>query len=511
MRRKLSCSWFLALLFVLVHSLHAQSLEEILAGAERLYRLGRFEDAVAAYKTVLGKEPANLRAHLGLARTLLKKDDVAEASEVAGQASKLAPESAALRVLLGDIYYRKGDFEKAHLSYLSAIQSDKNVARAYWGAGRVLLTECRYRSAKSLFQKAYELEPDDPDVLLAWGATLQKAADKIPAMERYLGLATNEEVDKLDSIRSWMALMQRIGDQKTFLLQRKPRSSTIPLETLYRNRWTAVGLGIKVSFNGGKAQKLLLDTGARGILINRKTAEKFGVKPLAASPIRGIGDEGTRGGYTGWVDIVRIGDLEFRDSIVEVADKKVLDDVAGVIGVNIFSDYLIKLDYPRQVLELLPLAGETDNTEDDQGGWEFERQISPEMKSFTPVRKIGQHLLVRTKVNDRKQVQFVIDTGANVSLISSELAKEVTDTIVDKWTDAKGMSGYVKGVYRAAEVSLEFAGLRQKNLNMVSFDLRKLSKSAGTEISGVLGYSVLRYLTIFIDYRNGLVKFLFQK
>jgi hypothetical protein len=42
---------------------------------------------------------------------------------------------------------------------------------------------------------------------------------------------------------------------------------------------------------------------------------------------------------------------------------------------------------------------------------------------------------------------------------------------------------------------------------MTVFDMRSLSDSCGTEISGILGVGVLRHLEMKIDYRDGLVDF----
>lgn len=42
---------------------------------------------------------------------------------------------------------------------------------------------------------------------------------------------------------------------------------------------------------------------------------------------------------------------------------------------------------------------------------------------------------------------------------------------------------------------------------MTSIDMKSISDSAGTEISGILGFITLRMLDIKIDYRDALVDF----
>jgi len=45
---------------------------------------------------------------------------------------------------------------------------------------------------------------------------------------------------------------------------------------------------------------------------------------------------------------------------------------------------------------------------------------------------------------------------------------------------------------------------------MVAFDLSGMSDRTGTEISGILGFSMLVLLEMKIDYRDGLVDFIYD-
>jgi predicted aspartyl protease len=105
----------------------------------------------------------------------------------------------------------------------------------------------------------------------------------------------------------------------------------------------------------GIPSTLLLDTGAGGILISRRIAEKTGVQKLFDTFIGGIGDLGDRPGYVGYADSVKIGDLEFHDCYVEVMDKHFSDAVDGLLGVDVYSDFLVDLDFPNHKLRLSEL------------------------------------------------------------------------------------------------------------------------------------------------------------
>ncbi len=116
------------------------------------------------------------------------------------------------------------------------------------------------------------------------------------------------------------------------------------------------------------------------------------------------------------------------------------------------------------------------------------------MADWTPVFRFGHELLIRTRVNDSQPMLFLIDTGASVNFLSTKTARQVTKVGSDTSTHVKGISGNVANVYRADQATLVFGHFSQKNQNMVSFDLSKLSRNTGTEVSGILGFELLRML-----------------
>jgi hypothetical protein len=46
---------------------------------------------------------------------------------------------------------------------------------------------------------------------------------------------------------------------------------------------------------------------------------------------------------------------------------------------------------------------------------------------------------------------------------------------------------------------------------MIGFDTTPLSESTGTEVAGFLGFAMLRFLEIKIDYRDALVDFSYDR
>jgi hypothetical protein len=119
-------------------------------------------------------------------------------------------------------------------------------------------------------------------------------------------------------------------------------------------------------------------------------------------------------------------------------------------------------------------------------------------------------LLIPTKLNDSVTKLFLIDTGAFNNIISPDAAREVTKVSDDPRMHVKGISGGVKNVYRGDELTLSFGNLRQRNQDIIAIDMKGMSDGAGTEVSGTLGFAMLRFLDLKIDYRDGLVSFFYD-
>jgi Aspartyl protease len=239
---------------------------------------------------------------------------------------------------------------------------------------------------------------------------------------------------------------------------------------------------------------------------------------LVETSVDGIGDNRGSRGYIAFADSIQIGDLQFQHCPVEVIEKSPINESDGLIGGDVFEDFLVDIDFPNQKLrlsQLPPIPGaDTQAAGLDSQGNEpryYNRYIAPEMKSYTPVSRFGHMLLIPTRVNQLPPKLFLLDTGAFGNTISPAAAREVTGVSSDSDIDVKGLSGKVKTVFRANELTLTFGHLSQKNQDMVAFDISALSDSAGTEISGILGFSMLAMLDVKIDYRDGLVDFIYDK
>ena len=519
-----------------------------LAAADQLYATGKFAEAADSYQAILKTDPKLIAAQVGLVRSLLREQKIDEAQTEITSALAAEPNSAPLQTTMGDVDFRRAQMQEAELAYRKALQIDPKQVRAYLGLARLYRVYSLYRHAYDELQRAHELAPDNPEVQRAWFNQLPRK-ERIAAIESYLAGPHPDNPEETASLQRYLDFLKAMADKPVHgcRLVTKVEQTDTKLEAMRRDPQHIYGYGLIVKLNGRDA-RLQLDTGASGIVIGRKFAEKAGLTRISEERYLGIGDKGLQSGYAALADHIRVGELEFENCIVHVSERASVTNEDGLVGADVFASYLIDIDIPDGKLRLSPLPKRpaepetvpTLKTEEDQPAsaeekseseteekteassaaktpaapaarrLPMDRYVAPEMAKWTPVFRFGHAILMPTHVNDSPSMLFMIDTGANVNVLSERAAKQVTKTSTDPYSHVKGLSGDVGNVYRASTATLVFGHLAQKNQNMVTFDLSNISRHLGTEVSGLLGFDLLHMLQVKIDYRDGLVDFAYD-
>jgi hypothetical protein len=273
-------------------------------------------------------------------------------------------------------------------------------------------------------------------------------------------------------------------------------------------RLTGGSLAIKI--NGAKAD-LRFDTGAAGIVISSRVAERAGVKRLAEADIAGIGNGPAVKGWIGYAPVIQIADLTLENCIVQVPEKGSADDSGGLIGSDVFRRFLVKINYTGQSVDLDPLPGPA---------WDghslTNRYEGPELAGFSQMLIVHHDLLIPTSISESTKAEqtqglFLLDTGAQLNTISTNLAPSITK-VHGSADQVRGISGRVKNVYEADKIILQFATFRQLNLGLTSIDLTDISRGAGLEVSGIMGLPLIgMFASVTLDYRDGCVKFDYKR
>ncbi len=111
-------------------------------------------------------------------------------------------------------------------------------------------------------------------------------------------------------------------------------------------------------------------------------------------------------------------------------------------------------------------------------------------------------IVVPTYVNDKGPYDFILDTGAGISLVSSALAHRLGITAMDS-EERTGAGGKIKvllGRVRSLAIGEARLGLDQVR---ISDELERISAAVGQRIYGDIGYDYLKHFRVTIDYREG--------
>lgn len=120
-----------------------------------------------------------------LARDALRWD---EAEKHFRKAVQLNPRLTGVRLELGDIYYRKHQFDKEAKEYEEVLKIEPENAEALYALAWNLESFGRYREAAVMYEKALALEPEDTDTLYQLGLSYLALKEQEKAMAIYARL-----------------------------------------------------------------------------------------------------------------------------------------------------------------------------------------------------------------------------------------------------------------------------------------------------------------------------------
>lgn len=467
--------------------------------ANQLFRAGRFHEAATAYRALIEKTPSSAAARSGLIQSLLKLDDVQAADDESSRALQVAPQSALIHAARGDVLFRKGLMPAAEAEYRSALRLDDKCARGWLGLGKIEAMVSHPGHAREAFTRAHELDAEDGDAFYRW-AVLLPYPQNVAALEKHR-TEFHADPERERREREYIAFLKAVAGRKIWVPAAAISQAEIKIENIASA--TAIrGAGLRARFNNGPTQTLLLDTGAAWITIPRRLAEKAGARKLSDLGMEGTGDSGPAAAFFAWVDKITIGDIEFHDCVVQVSIQDIAGPEDGTIGLQMLTDHLVTLDFPAHRVRIGPLPDAVERAADDPAKPLVHADSAPHTMGFFG---FGHLLLISTRVNERAEGLFLLDTGANSNSITPELARQVVRLRSSK-AAVRGNSGEVREVFVAPEIALEFGGFKTPREDMVAFDRRALSKNLETEISGFIGLPALSRSKVTINYRDGVVR-----
>jgi len=467
-----------------------------LESARALFLSGKLKEASDMYAALTVVRPNLEEAHLRLVRTDIIGGNVAGAAQAAHQALSDLPNSASAWAAAGDVKFRLSRFTEATASYNHALQLNPNSARAIYGIGRVDQLASMNKTAQTLFQKAYRLAPSDPDIALARAYVMDSPAAVADALTEYLKLPDLRTPAEIEVVQAQIAEARYMGDRQCHV-PGAPSAVAISLRQISRSGPEidslvggigATANGIPVAINNSKPKSFRLLTQSPTVTITRAFA-----KELRLPRIDGSSSDSKA--YTVFADKIRISNIELSNCAVTVADTPFLGAADGSIGLPLLSDFLITLDLRKSSLRLEPLPASGGSTNSKF----VDAAVSADKKDFMRVLKQGSSLLIPTKVDNGMESLFTLSLENPFTFVSSSLpSKNLTG----------GNPTDLNPDLYACTINCAVLKFGQLEVRAAAIPTTMNPAGATIETGGVLGLNAIRGLTLVLDYRDGLIRFI---
>jgi len=478
--------------------------------AERALRSGDFEQAEKIYREVLAKDDHDNEARLGLSRALLKQRRLQDSFDHAARVIAVDPLSSRAHALLGSAILAAGDFRLSVEEFRTALSLNENEAMAVAGLAMIDYYENRMLPCVVGLRKAASIDPNEPDYLFNLGqaaARSERYKEAADAYERFLVIAPRTDADRRARIRGLIDFLRYLGQQGSLYNLEAGNRTVVSFETPdYRPI-------LKVRINGQKQYlRFVLDTGSGMSVLSEETAERLGIKPVARGGMaRAVGGGGRFEIVYGYLRSMEIG--EVRVTNVPVYIRHFFDEknpVDGYLGIAAISRLMAAVDYGTNNLTLSRDPAETTAT--GVGA----KPVSPEVPQSRP----GINIPIRTTASGflsgevtidglDKPLNFIIDTGATVSVLSEKTAalEEVQRFIKKGTMRVFGAAGVAEDVKVASIPRLAIGSYSREKLDAAVLDLDPVNETAGFQQSGILGGNFLRHYRVIFYFVQGIVRF----
>ncbi|MGA9465410.1 MAG: tetratricopeptide repeat protein [Terracidiphilus sp.] len=457
--------------------------------ADTAYGDSDYAKAEQLYTQALTQEPKNDALAARLVRTLLHEGKVAEAAGRVQTMLAADPQSALTLSAEAEVQLREGEPWQAMQTLDAAQAADPCNARVHLLRSRVLRIDSKYASERAELQKAYDIDPTDPDVLNAWSSVVSPANEIEGIHDSLAGMKDLDADTRTKAEASMQSMLPLLSENsQTCKVLPTTESATLPLLPSKQDGKNIDGFRIEAQLPKSGV-KLQVDTAASGVFITRALADANGLQRGADDPPGTVR-----------LDSLHIGPLEFSNCLVGVSNTPFIDNIDGFIGTDLFASYLVKIDPRAQKLTLSPLPALNSALPGD-------RPALPQLSGFIPVYHRRQYLLVPVTLNNKARQLFVLDTGMRFSTMTAETAHAISNMKVNFTNTMQTTTGPTAHMYRDS-FDFQFANLALPHQNhILEFDPSAIDHNAGFDVGGLLGFDMLHQMTLQLDYRDGLVKF----
>ena len=401
---------------------------------------GLYDEAAAAYTAALAERDSDAELHAGLIHALVAAKKSKRAAEAAKTARDRFPDDPHVMAAHAGVLFRQAHLPEASNGYQQAITKNPRIPEAWAGMARFYSAMSMPATAENFFRSAFRLEPNSAGLAHVYSNLTDDDEEHIRRLETALALY-GEKAEPVPHLRVHIESDKLLRGRKLRDLKSPYGPYEMPLVELKETPARRDGWALDVRFNGKGRARLLVDTGASGILLGANAVKKFGLEVLSneKTEMRGIGDDKKPKTSATLAKSVSVGDFQLENVPVSVSESRRIGANDGLIGTDVFRRFLVTMDPRRSKFRLAPM----DKADDDSPR---DRHRTEANKHFTAVTRAGSHFFLPVGINGKASAMFLIDTGAFANLLSEDLSRKVTKLAREDRVQIQGVSGKVNKV-----------------------------------------------------------------
>lgn len=477
--------------------------------ANEALRQGDYESAEKHFREALAKDIHDKDARLGLSFALLKQRMLQDAFDHAARVVLADPLSSRAHALLGAAILASGNFRNSVEEFRTSLSIEPEEALAIAGLAMVDFYENRLDLALKGLRRAVSLDSAEPDYIFNLGqaaARNERYKEAADSYEKFLLVAPKTDSDRRARIRGLIDFLRYLGKQGSLYVIAGDNQTVVPFESLDGRPI------LKVKVNDGRnVLRFVLDTGSGMSVVSEETAKKLGLRNVARGGMaRAVGGGGKFEIVYGFLDALEIGTVRMENVPVYIRHfYDVKTPIDGYLGLSVISKFIASVDYGQSLFTLRrPSTGNR-----DQWGVPIKRNAVLPLPAGVleiPVRTTSSGFLsgeVHLEGIERP-LNFIIDTGATVSVVSEKLAVEedLNNYLQPTRLKIYGAAGIADDVKSLLLPKVILGTFMRERISAAVLDLEPVNETAGFTQSGILGGNYLSQFRVSFDFQRGLIR-----
>ena len=464
---------------------------------DKLVKKGKYSEAEKFFKRAHEIDPRHAGATLKLAFVHLKQRRLPQAYDLSFSVAQAEPKNSNAFAILGATLLSAGKFREARTVFFNSLRLNRKEALAWAGYGMLDFYENRILDSLSNLHQAVFHNPEEPDYLFALAqvsARAERYKDAADAYNRFLTISRNTDDDRRLRIKGLIAFLRYLGQKRSLYMASGEAETSVPIK-IVGNRPV-----IELRVNGREQPlRFVLDTGSGISVISDETAKHLKIDPITRGGFaKGIGGNGKFEIVYGFLKEVDIGEVNIRN--VPVYIRKFHNDVDlvdGYIGLSLISKFLTTIDYGT--LNFTLTKKDTNAAQGVADGVSLPLRLTSSGFLSGEVKLEGVE----------EPMNFIVDTGASVSVISDDVAslQPISSFVMNEKMRVIGSAGITNDVPSFLLPRVSFGAHSRRSITAIALDLDMINEASGFEQAGILGGNFLRNYRMTFDFKNSKVTF----